>query len=926
VKAAAAFVSRSVVAFVILLTPAVTHAQGSIAGVVRDTTGAVLPGVTVDAASPALIEKVRSVTTDDAGQYTIADLRPGEYSVTFTLPGFSTVVRERIELQAAVTLSVDADLKLGSVEEMITVSGVASSVDVKNSVQQLVVPRAVLDAVPTGRNVFAVGAVVPGIVTQRQDVGGSEGMQMTAVMVHGSQITDVALQVDGMSINHSQGAGNQVGVYYNDGMVQEISYQTSTIPAEVSQGGIRINMIPREGGNELHGSLFATGASGALQSDNFSPELQARGMSAANSIDRIWDVNGSLGGPVKRDSLWFFTTVRNWGVDTFVANTFNPDGTQAIDDSHITSTVVRLTAQIKRSKISGYFDNNVKYRGHRRDLTSDYQFVSPEASFLQTTPLGYTSQAKWVYAKGSKVLFEAGVSLFNLHYKQGYQEGTSADAVPKVDFTRSTLTNAAAFDFDSYGDRATYVGSVSYVTGAHAFKAGMQYGTGGAKYDYRMNQDILLRFNNGLPDSVDTYNTPVTTLSDLTRDLGLYAQDSWTLGRLTLNPGIRFESLKVDIPAQSAPAGRWVGARDYAPIPDVPNWNTVVPRFGLAWNVFGDSKTAVKVSVSKYMQAEATGLSGNVNPTSRTFDRRSWRDLNGDGEAQTEEIGPSTGFRIGTTRRIDPDLARPYNWEYNVTVEQSLLPKVWVTGAYFNRQIRNQYGLANAAIPPSSYTPVTIANPLDGSALTVFNQQPSTVGLSDFVLTNIDALEGDYQGVEFQANARFGNGGTLMGGLTIGRKEGSIRSASDDMNNPNLLINHIGAVDYDSTTQLKIAGSYPMPLGFKVSGSLQSNTGQPLRRIYNVTRAIVPELTQVSMPIDLLPRGDARLERLNQLDLRFANTLQIGGASIEPVLDLYNVFNGSVSTSEVETIGNTLGRPSSILLGRLIRLGVNVNF
>jgi hypothetical protein len=909
-------------------------AQSAIAGVVKDATGGALPGVTVEAASPALIERSRSAVTDGNGQYKIVDLRPGEYTVTFTLTGFSVVTRAGIQLPSAFTATVNAELKIGSLAENITVSGVSPVVDVQSSVQQTVVSREVLDAVPTARNVFAVGAIIAGTTASRPDVGGTQGMQQNSLQVHGSQSRDTLYQVDGMSINSNFSDGAQVGVYYNDGMVQDISYQTNALPAEVSQGGIRINMIPREGGNAYHGALFATAASGRLQANNFDDGLRARGMTAANHIDKIFDINPSFGGPIAKDRLWFFGTFRRWGVDNFVANTFNPDRSQALDDNHITSSVLRLTWQpASKHKVAVYYDKNVKFRGHRRDTAADYQFIEPQAAFRQTTPLGYTAQAKWTSTMSDRLLVETGLSVFFLHYKTGYQPEVKPTDIAKVDFTRSTLTDAVVYDYDSYATRRTLSSALTYVTGTHNLKIGLQFGTGPYRETYVMNGDQQWRYSNGVPNSVDRFNTPVDVRSNLNMDLGVYAQDQWTISRATINGGVRVERFVTSLRQQTAGAGSFVGARDFSPVPDVPKWTSVVPRLGLAYNLFGNGKTALKGSASKYMQNEGVGLSSLVNPMQLSRQRCAWGDANGDLAAQPGEVSACTGFSGGVNQRIDPDLTRPYNWEFSAGVQQEVLPQFSVSAVYYRRNLRNLYGQRNTAVPPSAYTPVTITDPLTGSPLTVFNQSAATRGLVALLVSNDDELNSQYDGLEIKIDKRFGNSATVFGGVTIGHKLGSIRNAvpapgnlANDLNNPNVLINSYGYVDNDSTYQLKIAGTYPLPGGVRFSGALQSNTGLPLTRVLTVTTALVPGLTQVTQAVDLVERGSVRLERMNLLDLRFERMIKLGKMQLSPVADIYNVLNSNVSTSEVTAVGTSLGRPSAILDGRFMRLGAKLNF
>jgi hypothetical protein len=247
--------------FLTLMPGAVSAQTGSIAGVVKDATGAVLPGVTVEAASPALIEKVRTGVTDGEGLYKIADLRPGTYSVTFTLPGFSTVKRDGIDLSAGFTASVNADLRIGAVEETITVSGAAPLVDVQNTRQQTVVNREVIDSIPTGRNPASYAALVPGVIAagssglSGQDVGGSTSDRTVFLIVHGSRGQASPLLYDGMRYNNMNGTpgGGHVIWAMNNAAVQEFTVEVGALSIEADSAGVWNNAIPKQGGNAFHG-------------------------------------------------------------------------------------------------------------------------------------------------------------------------------------------------------------------------------------------------------------------------------------------------------------------------------------------------------------------------------------------------------------------------------------------------------------------------------------------------------------------------------------------------------------------------------------------------------------------------------------------------------------------------------------------------
>src|SRR5205809_4038515 len=305
----------------LVFSPGKAGAQSAIAGVVKDATGAVLPGVTVEASSPVLIEQVKTVTTDAAGLYRIIDLRPGSYVVTFTLPGFNVVRREGIELPSDFTATVNGDLKVGAVEETVTVTGASPVVDVKSATVGQVLSRELLDAVPTGRSIWALGSTLTGVTLSAPDVGGTAGMQQTYMAVHGSDRRDNAIQVDGMSVNGIEGDG-AIQNYFNDGMFQEMSYQISALTAEVQASGVRLNMIPKEGGNAFKGSLFMSRTPGSWQSNNFTDELRQKGLQAPNRVERIQDFNPGFGGPIKKNRLWFFSSFRRWGVDQTITDSF----------------------------------------------------------------------------------------------------------------------------------------------------------------------------------------------------------------------------------------------------------------------------------------------------------------------------------------------------------------------------------------------------------------------------------------------------------------------------------------------------------------------------------------------------------------------------------------------------------------------------
>ncbi len=918
---------RAVVVLAVVLgaMPGRADAQSAIVGTVRDAQGGVLPGVTVEVTSPAIIAGTKTATTDATGQYQVVDLRPGTYLVAFTLPGFQTLRRDGIQLSASFTATVNVEMKVGALEETVTVTGESPVVDTKQSVAQSVMSRDVMDRIPTGRDVFSIGQLIPGVTTGSPDVGGTKGMQQPTLQVHGSASADATYQQDGMTIQHVAFNGNQTGFYYNDGDMQEVVYRISALPAENAVGGVQINMIPREGGNDFHGSFFSTGASSRMQSDNTSDELVRRGLTARNRIKQVYDFNFSMGGPIVRDKLWFFGTVRRWVADTYVANTFNQNGSQALDDNKLTNVAIRLTYQApKGNKLAFVYNRGAKWRGHRRaNLPAGTVFVNPEATVEQINPRNLIAQARWYSTLSNRLLLEAGFVVMPVDYNLDYQKAVTPEHRAKLDLTTGLLWEAAPWDTNVTGTMYTYSGALSYVTGSHTVKTGIQARSGFFQEQFTINGDILLRYRGGAPDTVLVYNTPLTHREDVRWDIGVYIQDSWTLKRLTLNPGVRLDRLNMSWPAQGGPGGTYVGAREYPANESVIQWSNVVPRFGVTYDVFGNGKTAIKGSASKYMRQEGTGTISQVNPNQRSSSTRPWTDLNGDKLAQPNEVGAGTGFTGGLNRRIDADMKRPYQWEWSVVVDHELMPRLAVSLGYYGRKYRNLYAIKNLLVPPTAYTPVTVTNPLTSQPMTIYNQDPATQGKVDELLTNFDEMFEDYHGFEAKLTKQFTKWSFFFG-YTAGRNKGS--TATGDRNNPNNLINEVGYIGFDSTHQIRAGGTYLMPYDIQFSGAIRSATGLPLSRNWSVGRSIVPNLTQVTQVVQVLPRGEVRLDRFNILDLRFSKTFRIKGTTLEGIADLFNVLNANATTGEVQTVGSSLGRPSEILDARMLRLGVQFRF
>jgi len=937
------------VALALLIFPAAVSAQSAITGIVRDTTGAVMPGVSIEATSPALIERSRTVSSDSQGRYTVVDLRPGVYKVTFTLQGFKTVIQDAIDLPSNFTATINADLELGSLEESVTVSGQAPTVDVQNAQRTTVMPRDLLDAVPVPRMFVAEASMAVGTKVSSQNVGGSRSAVNPRITAHGSLSKDTTIDIDSMKMNTLVGGGDS-HPDHNDAMIQEMTVQTSAFGAEVSAGGPHINLIPRDGGNVFSGATYFGYSNSAMQFDNLTPELIAQGLQTPDAVDLVYDINASVGGPVRRDKLWFFLSYRNVGNDNVVANSFYPDGSPGIYDQRVQNGTARLTWQVNRAnKFTIYDDYQWKKVGHL--YTSGIDVAT--ASRRRPPVIKYTAAAKWTSTVSNKFLFDAGYGTSVNSYTEKYQPGILKEPFTpewyanagRVDITRGTTTTASGTpQSGTFNFRYMLISSMSYVTGSHAIKAGVQWHIGQTWNTADANADLVQRYRDGVPDSVIVYNTPTRLYNLMGSDSGVYLQDSWTLKRLTLNPGVRYEHFNSSNQPNAVEGGRFVPARSFSELSDVPNWNNVAPRFSAVYDVFGDAKTAVKFGLNKYNRNFTTDFANRYNPLVLQSDTRNWSDCdfvagtstcsslvlptNRDGIAQNNEIGPSNNLNFGLApaRHPDPDIKRPYDLEYTVAVDRQVLPGVSVTAAWYKRDTYNTEQQTNLLVSVSDYAAFQTPSPLNGEPVTIYNLNRSKQGLVDLLdttATDRTLSRVNYTGFEVSFAARLPKGGNLFGGWS-GDRTINVACAGNDPNT----FRYCDQSQYDVPlrSDFKFNGSYPLPLGLQLGATLQSYAGQPLMVNWTVPQNLFPGGRTQSVVVNLVEPGAEYLDRWTQVDLAIRKVFTFGKYRLDGALDIYNLFNSNVVLMENQNYGSSLHQPQQVLQGRLLRVSTQLKF
>jgi hypothetical protein len=1014
--------------------PASLYAQAAITGVVKDTSGAVLPGVTVEAASPQLIEKVRTAVTDGSGQYRIIDLRPGTYTVTFTLTGFNAVRREGIELTGSFVSTVNIELRVGSLQETITVSGQSPIVDVQSISRQTTVSGEVIASLPTSRSYGALFQLVPAVTGGSRDVLVRPGLVVFGGP--GGRGTEGRLQVDGLAVGAPLSGGGVSGYLPDIANSQEVSFTTSGGLGEAEVGGPTMNIVPKTGGNAVKGTIYFAGVNSGLVGSNYTDELRAAGLRAPGQLIKLWDFNAGVGGPILKDRVWYFFNHRQEGswqsVPGMYRNvnagdptkfTYVPDLTrQAATAGDWKTGSVRLTIQpTARNRFNLFWDEQLPCQGASWPGSDDGCRKQPDEKWIiggtpgsagtfglatatQSPEFGNyagpsharqrVQQGTWSSPVTNRILLDAGFGTNYSHYGGQEMPGNPMRAIPRMveqcagpapagntacAHGISNLTFGSQDWASNQGFVLNWRGSASIVTGSHSMKFGYQATYHRVNQSYGSNDTHLIyRLNHGIPNLLTLDLKPFRT-GQRTRNEALYAQEQWTLGRLTLQGALRFDHAWSYFPDQQIGPVRFLPTGLTLPAQKgVLGYNDITPRGGAAFDLFGNGNTSLKFNVGKYLEAATNHTTYSLsNPAARIAGSpvlgappavtRPWTDGNSNYVPDCDLLNPLANTSGGDTcgqlsnlnfgkpifsGSFDPAIlegwgVRPSDWQIGASIQQQVMTGVSVEVGYFRRWLQNFTVTDNRAVAATDYDSFGIVAPSDprlpgggGYPLSgLYNLKTTVVsGLTDSFTTwstNFGGQTSMYNGVLLNVTARTRYGLTLQGGLNSGKTvtdNCDLRAALPEIAPVDPFCHN----DPGFVTRLTGLAAYTVPkIDVLFSGTFRSDQGLPLAANYVLTTAEAARTLgrplsggAPSVTVNLLEPGELFGDRVNAFDLRIAKVVRLGRTRTNVGVDIYNLTNSSavLTYNQAFNPGGTWLAPTSVLSARFAKISASIDF
>jgi hypothetical protein len=958
---------------------------GELVGKITDDQGAVLPGVTVTLSGPAVMGTPTAVSGAN-GLYRFPAVATGTYSLKFELGGFAPLVRSGIVVPVRQTITVDAQMKLATLQETVTVTGASPTVDVENTKVGARLSQEILTAVPTSRTIFGSTTVLPGMTMGRQDPGGLNAATSTGMTAHGAGTYN--LNYYGVTADTPQNYGS---MYYMDfGSAEEISVDTAAMGAEVGGGGgANINVIPKSGGNTVKGdalySITGKGMWDHFTGNNVTDALRAQGITDP-TLRSLKDFNASAGGPFVKDRFWWFGSFRNYSTVEATANytVVNADGSLTNPfDSNLRNYTASGKYQVnKNNQVSAFWTYNRKFQPHRGAGLAQ---PLPQGTLHQESPKNLIN-GNWTSVMGQNTFLEVSSTYFHMHWPSTWADEFNALSASQQRPSTFNIGTSVYIDGpeptgqrfrDAYRHQ-TNVGLTRYIDGflgaSHQLKTGFEnWWTPTGTDGFEIFQDVRLRYTGPaatcsptvrtgcVASEVFLFNTPLVQKTKMT-NYAAFVQDRASYGRVTLNLGLRYSHFEGLIPAQSNGGTQWGAAcaacnQSFPEITPPFSWNTFAPRTGIVVKLTEDGKNVVKASYSRYYESMYTTEFSAINANNIVTTGVATYAWNGAFDAAGRPVlGAFKSQAAARFNSIDPNLKNPKDDEIMFAFQRELMNNVsfnidWIQRWFNDFTVdQNCYGLPCNTTASAAYVqnklvpdfgPDNLTGTSDDKNINFWQVATPFLGKDTMFHTNCGnntdiSCTQRYRAIEMSLSKRMSNRWQMQGSYVWSRLDGDLVL---DYTNPNNALPFVGSGrgTADQPHAFKVLGSYQAPYGITVGANFQALSGLPLDRVLSVT------LSQGTANVRVDPRGTFQQDFLKLLSVRADKSFPLGGGHRASfVAELHNLLNSSAGQNSYGTVTrgfanqaafdasrlgtSYFGRVQEIVAPRVLKIGFKLDF
>ncbi len=914
---------------------------GSIYGRIVDPSHALMPGVTITVEGPA-IQGRRTAESEANGSYRFLYLPPGEYRVTFQKAKFKKIVYEGAKVEVDKTVTMNVTMQIAEVEDTVVVTGRSPIVDVQNAAVGTNFSQKWLDDIPTQRDIMALLAATPGITMPRVDVGGNTAGTQSAYRAYGL-VGQSITTVDGVNITEGS-AG--VGAYLDYGALAEAKVSAAGNSAEVAVAGAAVTTVVQSGSNTQHGEAFY----------DFKPGGTIPPYTGVENFLRYRDVNAELGGPFIKDRLWYFGSFRDQYNQFSTAMSDKPiaeGGTAGQPFStETTEYTLKLNSQLSRQSTLTFMTQwGRKYQPFRGGSGGDaYQF--PTESTAHQNSWSAIGKVNYMRVLSNRATLDASVNFYGTEFPlKAHTDKTPI--IDEVTFLRSGAYNTPSLTQDR---RWHYNATLTLYADHHDMKIGymfQHYAPRFTAYGAPGPADTAGHFyittTSGVPTSFATDNGPVWNVNVL-RNHAMFFQDKFqVLPKLTINYGIRFDQYHSSYPEQRFGVNGDVGpfvVQTVTPARHVATFNTLVPRVALIYDVFGNSKTALKASWGRYATNPAAQIASSVNPIDLITKKYAWDTsyLTTDPAVAATRITPAYvatlepifGGRQLTPTAVDPNLKDSYTDEFTFGVEQEIVTNLRGYATVIRKAQKNMVGTLDRLRTASAYTPVLAVDPgpdgvagnADDRTITVYETgvPPDT---TDLYLTN-KPIGDTYDTIEVGVTKRMSDHWHLISGFDWTKRNLSSLFSED----PNIVAWNSNNTQTTGWT-FKASGSYLFKWGVMVGASYNAMKGEPYARFFTVTQPYLTladpsrtsPLVQGNMTIVAEKAGTYFLPAIHIVNVRVQKEFVIRTTQrFQVMMNIFNFTDAKTSTGVNQTTSTTFGDSTANMGGSIVRFSMRYTF